>query len=230
MEPIVRVAFGRIRRVAVCGESPRNLHGVGDDPGIEAMSGPVDDDRSEDALDVAAHASGDERAFGRLYDRHAAVVLSLCRTLIPGHALADAEDAAQESFLRAHRLIDRLVEPAGFRPWLLQIARLVCAERRRSAARRHRHEEEAMTIARERAEQPPHGAHAVGRREELARLSAALAGLPEAERLAIHLYYLDPDPVRAAESALGLSRSGFYKVLARGRERLAALLREEASR
>lgn len=196
------------------------------------MGANVDDDRSEDARLVAAHASGDPSAFGRLYDRHAAVILSLCRTLIPGHRLGDAEDAAQETFLRAHRMLDRLVEPAGLRSWLYQIARLVCAERRRSTARRTRHEDRAMRLAdeRERATARPHGADDATRREELSRLGEALAALPDAERLAIHLYYLDPDPVRAAESALGLSRSGFYKVLARGRERLAALLREEASR
>ena len=44
------------------------------------------------------------------------------------------------------------------------------------------------------------------------------------ERLAIHLYYLEADPVNAAMSALGLSRSGYYKLLSRARENLAGLL------
>lgn len=196
------------------------------------MGGHVNDDRSEDALDLAAHARGDPHAFARLYDRHAAVTLALCRTLIPGHSMADAEDAAQEAFLRAHRMLDRLVAPEGFRPWLYQIARLVCAERRRSTARRFKHEEHAMTLAqeRDRAAEPRHGADLAARRESLGRLTEALRSLPDAERLAIHLYYLDPDPVRAAETSLGLSRSGFYKLLSRAREQLSTLLREEARR
>ena len=44
------------------------------------------------------------------------------------------------------------------------------------------------------------------------------------ERLAIHLYYLDADPVGAATSALGLSRSGYYKLLSRAHGRLADLV------
>lgn len=186
----------------------------------------------DDAADLMAHARGDQHAFGRLYDRHAAVILSLCRTLIPGHSLADAEDAAQETFLRAHRMLDRLVDPRGFRPWLYQIARLVASERRRSTARRHKHEDHAMNLAHDahRASLPAHGADIAARRESLDRLTVALRSLPDPERLAIHLYYLDPDPVRAAESTLGLSRSGFYKILARAREHLAALLGEEAPR
>ncbi len=62
--------------------------------------------------------------------------------------------------------------------------------------------------------------------ENLDRLTEALDQLEDRERLAIHLYYLEADPVKAAKSALGLSRSGYYKLLARARENLAALLGE----
>ena len=60
--------------------------------------------------------------------------------------------------------------------------------------------------------------------EQLDRLSGAMEKLDARERLAIHIYYLEADPVRAASSALGLSRSGYYKLLARARDRLAGLL------
>lgn len=186
---------------------------------------------SDDSSDLAAHGRGDVHAFGRLYDRHAAVIIALCRTLIPGRAVADAEDATQETFLRAHRMLDRLTDPRGFRPWLYQIARLVCSERRRSVARRNKHEDHAMTLAQERERLTPttHGADIVSKRESLERLTVAMRSLSDAERLAIHLYYLDPDPVAAAQASLGLSRSGFYKLLGRAREHLALLMDEEMS-
>lgn len=186
---------------------------------------------SDDSSDLAAHSRGDPLAFGRLYDRHAAVILALCRTLIPGRSVADAEDATQETFLRAHRMLDRLTDTRGFRPWLYQIARLVCSERRRSVARRTKHEDHAMNLAqeRERLTPPIHGAEIASKRESLQRLTVAMRSLADAERLAIHLYYLDPDPVAAAQASLGLSRSGFYKLLARAREHLALLMGEEMS-
>ncbi len=46
--------------------------------------------------------------------------------------------------------------------------------------------------------------------------------------LAIHLHYLEHDPVDAAMRTLGLSRSGFYKLLGRARASLADLLRDFA--
>jgi RNA polymerase sigma-70 factor (ECF subfamily) len=62
--------------------------------------------------------------------------------------------------------------------------------------------------------------------EQLARLDKALDELPDRERLAIHLYYLDADPVGAASVCMGLSRSGFYKLLNKAKERLATLMGE----
>ena len=65
--------------------------------------------------------------------------------------------------------------------------------------------------------------------DQLDRLSVALDALPEDERLVIHLYYLEADPPAAGLAALGVSRSQFYRVLQRARDRLALLMREAAS-
>lgn len=178
----------------------------------------------DDISDLRAAGTGDHEAFARLYDRHAAVVLSLCRrrTCVE----AEAEDATQETFLRAYQMLDQLVEPTGFRLWLYSIARRVCAERRRAAGRRVRHEEDAAAYREGQFVPLLEGCEAASQAEQLARLSVALDALSKDERLAIHLYYLERDPATAATSALGLSRGGFYKLLARARNRLAALLRE----
>jgi RNA polymerase sigma-70 factor (ECF subfamily) len=183
---------------------------------------------TEDAQDLAAAREGGaegHRAFARLYDRHAAVVLSLCRQ----HAPEAPEDALQETFIRAYRMLDKLDAPDGFRSWLYAIARRVCSERRRSDRRRSHHEHAAAmnhTLNHAAQTTPPLPAAAAGRAEQLARLGDALDHLPDDQRLAIHLYYLDPDPISAAGDALGISRSGFYKLLARARDTLATLLKE----
>lgn len=180
---------------------------------------------TEDASDLAAARSGSadaHQAFSRLYDRHAPVVLALCRQ----HAPHAPDDALQETFIRAYRLLHELDSPDGLRPWLYAIARNVCSESRRSAQRRSRHEHVAAmnhVLDHPTAESTP---AAAARTEQLSRLGHALDELPDDQRLAIHLYYLDPDPIAAATSALGLSRSGFYKLLARARDRLALLLAE----
>ncbi|MHC4416458.1 MAG: RNA polymerase sigma factor [Planctomycetota bacterium] len=190
----------------------------GDTPAAAAMSGMAGDD----AEDLAAARAGDQTAFARIYDRHAAVVLSLCRRF----SLAEAEDATQETFIRAHQLLAKVEHPDKLRPWLYSIARRVCSERTRSARRRARHEEQfAVSRTVHPTGAAPAAPEATARAEQLRRLDAALERLDERHRLAIHLYYLEADPVRAAASALGLSRSGYYKLLAKARQQLAGLMK-----
>jgi RNA polymerase sigma-70 factor (ECF subfamily) len=50
--------------------------------------------------------------------------------------------------------------------------------------------------------------------------------LPERERMAVHIHYLCGEPAEVARHALGLSQSGFYKLLERARGRLRARLLE----
>lgn len=185
---------------------------------------------SSDARDLEVARSGGpdaHAAFARIYDRHSPVVRALCRRHSPSEA--ETDDALQETFLRAFRMLDRVSDAAGVRSWLYQIAANVCSERRRSSQRRRKHESAAFDYGSPgmngqllKSESAP-GASAE-HAEQLARLTVALDQLPDDERLAIHLYYLEPDPVAAASSALGVSRSAFYKLLARARDHLASIM------
>lgn len=187
---------------------------------------------TDDARDLeAARAPGGgpdaHAAFARIYDRHSAVVRALCRRHSPSEA--DTDDALQECFIRAFGMLDRVSDPAGLRSWLYQIATHVCSERRRAAGRRRKHEHaafdkgaEGMNGQQRRAEPAP--ASAAEHAEQLNRLTHALDQLPDDERLAIHIYYLEPDPVAAASSAIGVSRSAFYKLLSRAKEHLASIM------
>jgi RNA polymerase sigma factor (sigma-70 family) len=171
--------------------------------------------------------AGTVRALAAMYDLHAAVVLSLCRARLAGAGLDEAEDACQETFMRAHRKVLEGKQPndeGHVRRWLYAIARRVCRERLRSRRRRSHHELRAHrnngAIAGTAG--VSHSVDALAREEAMSRMSDALSRLPEREQLAIHLHYLEVDPVRAASEAMRVSRSGYYKLLARARAHLAA--------
>ncbi len=177
----------------------------------------------DEAADLIAAQASDQDAFARLYDRHGAVVLSLCRRL----SLAEAQDAAQETFIRAYQLLHKVESADKLRPWLYGIARRVCSEHTRALGRRRHHEDQAMlTRTAERKAHAPSPVESLEQAEQLQRLDGAIDQLDDRQRLAIHLYYLESDPIQAAQSALGLSRSGYYKLLAKARQRLGELMRE----
>jgi RNA polymerase sigma factor (sigma-70 family) len=73
---------------------------------------------------AALAAGGDERAFEALYDRHHRALLGFCRHMLG--TLDEAEDALQQTFLRAHRALESRGAPTELRPWLYTIARNCC--------------------------------------------------------------------------------------------------------
>src|SRR5215218_5445870 len=73
---------------------------------------------------AALAAAGDERAFEALYDRHHRALLGFCRHMLGTRE--EAEDALQQTYLRAHRALLARGAPAELRPWLFTIARNCC--------------------------------------------------------------------------------------------------------
>jgi len=212
---------------------------------MDSMGAPVNDDCS----DLAALDAGDRDAGRRLYDRHASVIFALCRVESGARSAEDAEDLVQETFLRAFRMRDRLTDCTGFRSWLYAIARLVCKERRTERARARRDVAYGLDFSKQatqpggkegRKPMPQHTMQAaferqsesspsasLERAETLARLGSAIDSLPRDVRLALHLFYLEPDPVDAAKRALGVSRAQFYRLVAEARQLIAAQLTRE---
>ena len=161
-----------------------------------------------------------ERAIGSLYDRYARLVRAICYETSGN--LPDAQDLTQEVFFRAHRKLHSLEHPEKFAPWLVTMARFVCKEWRRRR-QRDRHEfvggDISSTVGAFESELSDDSD-----RELLDRLRVEIERLPEQERLALHLFYLQDEAVKDARVVLGLSRSGFYRVLERAKTRLATRL------
>src|SRR3954453_18379184 len=65
-------------------------------------------------------ARGDQRAFGALFERHQPGLTRYCRTILRHEA--DAEDAAQNALLAAHRSLEGGTIPMRVKPWLYRIA------------------------------------------------------------------------------------------------------------
>jgi RNA polymerase sigma-70 factor (ECF subfamily) len=87
-----------------------------------------------DAALARAAASGDDAAFAELVHRHAARVQRLAAGMLLDEM--EAEDAAQEVFLKAHRSLDRFRGDAAFGTWIHRITVNHCKDRLRQRALR----------------------------------------------------------------------------------------------
>jgi RNA polymerase sigma factor (sigma-70 family) len=123
----------------------------------------------------------EERTFEAMFKRHYAPLLSYCR-----HMLGDrdeAEDALQQTFIRAHRAMLGGTKPREVRPWLYAIARNCCLSA--IAARKPTAPLEDRTPALAGL------AGEVSRREDLRELVAGIGRLPEDQRSALLLAELE---------------------------------------
>ncbi len=158
--------------------------------------------------------AGDKAAYEKLYDRYAPLVRAVCYDMTGN--LADAQDLAQDVFMRAYEKLEYLRELGLFGRWVVGIARLRCKEWQRQRLR-SQNRNVGLNDAQAAAPDPPDDS-----RIELLR--EMITTLPEKERLALHTFYLQGSSADNARRIMGLSRSGFYRVLERARKRLEQLL------
>jgi len=145
--------------------------------------------------------------------------------LLSGSA-ADAEEAAQDGFVKAYRALGRFRRGAPLRPWLLRIVANEARNRRRSALRRERL---ALRVAVEDrpgdAVPSPEAALLAGEQREL--LLAAVERLPEDQRgTVVCRYFLELSEEETA-NVLRIRRGTVKSRLARGLERLRTEIGEE---
>lgn len=170
-----------------------------------------------DKMLVRAVLAGQNAAYGKLYDRYAPLVRAICYDRTQN--LADAQDVAQDVFVRAYEKLDRLRDPELFGRWVAAIARTRCKEWQREKSRRQEKYSRLNDAKSAIADYSNEG--------QIERLREEIAKLPDKERLVLHTFYLQGSSADNARKILGLSRPGFYRVLERARKQLALLLAQE---
>jgi RNA polymerase sigma-70 factor (ECF subfamily) len=186
------------------------------------MVGQIAMNSPNEALVRAAQA-GDREAFSTLMARHRRTVLAYALTQLGDRE--EAEDVAQETFVRAYFALRRLRDPLSWEAWLMRIARNLCrdAQRRRQVRRAEPIEEhdpegdsspEELALARERRRQ----------------VSAAVAELPEKLRVPLQMHYASGCTYREIALALELPESTIVGRLAGALRRLRHRLGVEKPR
>jgi RNA polymerase sigma-70 factor (ECF subfamily) len=181
----------------------------------------VDNDRQL----VAAAAQGDLDAFEQLVRRHQTRLVGYLRGLT--NTDADAEDLAQEAFLRAYRSLAGFRGSSSFRTWLYQIATNVFRnwlEKRRNQAPINAGSIDQAAPGMDEVVEPagemdPEGAHV--RRDAIDR---ALAQLPEDQRQAVLLRDVEGFEYREIAEQLHVPLGTVESRIFRGRQRLRELL------
>jgi RNA polymerase sigma-70 factor (ECF subfamily) len=166
---------------------------------------------------LARAQEGDPDAFSNLIELYQRPVFNLCYRML-GEA-GEAEDAAQEAFLRAYKSIKYYDNSRSFATWLLSIAAHYCIDQ----MRRRR-----MTVVSiedlpypDLPEEAPGPETLASRREQQGRVRALLDTLTPTDRAAVVMYYWNDMNYEEIASALALTVSAVKSRLHRARQSMA---------
>lgn len=173
---------------------------------------------------ISSARAGSAAAFARLVEIYQNPIYNLCYRMLgdPG----EAEDAAQEAFLRAYSQLHRYDPARSFKTWLFAIASHHCIDR----LRRRRViwlgiDEEPLLTHPALLEPRPGPEQVAVRREEQAAVQALLAELAPRDRCAIIMRYWYDMSYEEIARATGSTASAVKSRLHRARVSLGVALK-----
>jgi RNA polymerase sigma factor (sigma-70 family) len=169
---------------------------------------------------------GDGSAYATLVRDHEETAFRIAY-VICGNA-ADAEEAAQEAFVKAYRALGRFRSGEPLRPWLLAIVANEARNRRRSAGRRTALVLRAAGEGRPSGEAAPSPEAALLAGERRTLLLDALGRMGERDRTVIACRYLLEMSEAETAAALGVRPGTVKSRLSRALDRLREEVGEDA--
>lgn len=172
----------------------------------------------EDKELALAFKRGEKGSYQAIYERHSARVHGVCRRMLPPD---DAQEAAQETFLRVYQALNRFNGRYQLGAWITRIATNVCLDHLRASTRRPTawaplEELEEKDLPRNaRIEEEPESF--VIKKAEGRRVLKVLHSLPPLHRAAIVLRDFEGLPYCEIAIALGISEPQVKALLHRAR-------------
>jgi RNA polymerase sigma-70 factor (ECF subfamily) len=178
---------------------------------------------TEDRALMERVQAGDEAAFGVLMQRWELPVKAVIARLVLN--ATEAEELAQETFVRVWQQREKYRPGAAVRPWLFAIAVNLARNRLRWWRRRPTVELEAWSEAGGEASEGRPEESALERAERAAAVRAAVAALPVELREAIVLFEYEGMAQAEIAAAVGATPKAVETRIARAREKLRVALR-----
>lgn len=175
-------------------------------------------DGRDDAAVIACILAGDTQRFAELVGRYQAGLYRYAVSLVLDHDVA--ADMVQDAFIRAYTSLASCRDRTRFRAWLFQTLRNRCLDHLKEPRRRHVPLEEAGSVV-DAAAGP---GETVERRRVRTEILGALAQLPDVQREAFVMHYVEGEPYERMAERLDASVSALKMRVMRAREALAALL------
>jgi RNA polymerase sigma-70 factor, ECF subfamily len=175
----------------------------------------------DDAEVIARVLGGDTQQFALLVARYQSGLYRHAVSMVLDHDVAS--DMVQETLVRAYTRLSTCRDHDRFRAWIFQMLRNRCLDHLKDVRRRNVSLDRALDIP-DRAEEPVLQMERARLRGEIAR---ALEQLPDAQREAFLMHYVEELPYETMADLLGASVSALKMRVLRARDTLSTALRNK---
>lgn len=181
---------------------------------------------TEDQL-IRRSIRGDQAAYGQLIGRYQDFVFSLCWRVL--RQREEAEEAAQDAFLKAYDKLPSFRRESQFSTWLYTLTYRTALDQARKRGDRLISLDDQEHGVQLPAQKSQGADHKLRQQEQAEALEALLRRLPKQECTLLSLYYLQEQSVKEIAQITGLSVTNVKTKLFRGREKLRKQLGAHAN-
>lgn len=174
---------------------------------------------------VSRAQGGDPDAFAELFRRHSDPVFRLALSILGQGFAAEAEDVAQEVFLKVHHALALFRGEAEFGSWIYRITFNQAVNLKTRARYRRPHLDDTVLSHALSAEPGPHSLAETAQRDQ--SLAECIQTLPEVYQSALRLYYWMGGSVAEVAALLDVPENTAKSYLHRARQLLDGMLKEK---
>jgi len=178
-----------------------------------------------DAELVARAQRGDERAFEALVARYSTKVFRLAVSILGQEFVPEAEDVAQEVFLKIHRAITTFRSEAEFGSWVYRITFNEAVNLKARVRYKSPHLNEAALVGAAALGPGPQSQAEAAMRDQV--IEDCIQTLPEVYQSALRLYYWMDEGVSDVARMLGVPENTAKSYLHRARRLLSHMLKDK---
>jgi RNA polymerase sigma-70 factor (ECF subfamily) len=179
--------------------------------------------KTEDSYYIEAVRKGNVQAFSYLVEKYQKLVYTLALKLLKRPE--DAEELAQDTFVKAYQKIDTYEGKSKFSTWLYSITYNACI----SELRKRRINFASLEDQRfsDQDEMRMHDYYSENKKEDQEKyLNLALSKLPEDDQVLVTLYYYESQSMDEISEITGLTVSNIKIKIHRARKKMNSLLHE----
>jgi len=173
---------------------------------------------------VARAQSGDQQAFAELVSRHRAPVFRLAVSILGREFIPEAEDVAQEVFLKVHHALQSFRGEAEFSSWIYRITFNQALNLKARVRFRSPHEDETVLERTVTSQLGPDQQAETAQRDRV--IAECIQTLPDVYQSSLRLYYWLGAGVAEVAELLNVPENTAKSYLHRARQLLHSMLKE----